>query len=900
MKTKKKIFGIIVAILALAIATFCFAGCFSDNTSESTKNDSVTSEQPSSSDLDSTDSASGDSETGDSETSDSETSDSETGDSGSSEQPVKKQFNVTAPAASDKYTFDGTDKAVEGETYTFVVQKAVGAHGTLTVTATMGGQNATVNATDDGYEIAAVNGDIVITVTYADKLVAVTRMLCAGVNFVGEEKATVGSDYKFKIEFEAGYTAGEGFAVKVNGVTVTADAEGFYVVKGVKAGFAIEVIGAKTITYGVTYVVDGVAADAIDKTSDEILYANEKYTINFTVSAKYSQSKDDVKVFYKIGDGAEQEVLLTDGAYVITNPKADITVIVKGLKINAYKVNFVVNGDVFYSLEKVDHGTAVTEEMLEEAAAELAAQGLYEVIGWGEIPSEITGYTCVEPKVSAKSVVSDRAYDDGACAGTTFKGGVIGNWSVADDVAAPEGFKTVQKMTSGFNDGDDGKKYLHGRFLHSDVTNYSMITFALKANGIFSCDTTVGGDAVKASYNDWVVYTLTNNGGIWHINVKCGDTVISDFNDSAARTALCDILWHGRAVGFNITAPDEGELAVYSTEVRGVLDADKLGGSVVVKKVITDATETTDTVIGFEKAYHYKPQGTPADGRVEAKVADTDVTAYNYLVFYVKVTGSWILFDGWDHYFASNGQWVKVEANKTGAQQWVVKFKGGKGEMTTVNNVTTLNQLLTFEMDTRDSSLDGATVEDCTPSEITITEIRGKKGSAPSAPQGEPISDNVYGSIEGGASIATVKTGETAPAGFENVYYYKSEPKAADGEVYVHGMFFSRTDITEYSTVSFAMKTNGKYQLNDPNRVSLGNDWIVFKLEQAQDGTWTLTLTNVEGKVVHSAEKLTGTNVFEILWHNLTTSYCPVNDEETGVSLKVWTTDVRGVLRTAE
>ena len=201
-------------------------------------------------------------------------------------------------------------------------------------------------------------------------------------------------------------------------------------------------------------------------------------------------------------------------------------------------------------------------------------------------------------------------------------------------------------------------------------------------------------------------------------------------------------------------------------------------------------------------------------------------------------------------------------------------------------------------MDTRDSSIEGATVTDCAPSEITITEIRGKKGTAPAEPQGTLISDNVYGNTND-ASIAVVKTSEVAPEGFANVYSYKGSPKTAD-MTFVHGMFFSRADITEYATVSFAMKTNCKYQLDNPNRVSLGNGWIIFKLDQAQDGTWTLTLTNEKGEVVHSAEKLTGTNIFEILWSNRTISYCPVNDEETGVSLKVWTTDVRGVLRTAE
>lgn len=878
MKNKKMFSGVIVAILSLVIAAFCFAGCSGGNASESTGNSTSTSEQQSDSDIGSS-SATGSSES--------------ESNPGASEQPVKKQFTVTAPATSDKYTFDGANKATEGEDYTFVVAKAAGAHGTLTVTATMGGQNATVETTDDGYKIAAVNGDIVITVTYEDKLVNVTKSLCTGVNFVGEEKATVGSDYKFKVGFEEGYTAADDFEVLVNGVVVTADAEGYYTVKAVKTGFVIEVKGAKVLTYNAIYTVEGVAADAIDKTSEEIAYANEKYTIAFTVSDKYSNSKEGVKVFVKFGDGEEREVLPVDGAYVIDNPKTDITVIVKGLKINTYKVNFVVNGDVFYCLDKVEHGTAVTEAMLKDAADELAAQGLYEVIGWSEHPSVITEYTYIIPKVAAKSVVSDRAYDDGTCPGTTALGAFMGNWSGVDDVAAPEGFKTVQKMTSGFN--DNGKKYLHGRFLHSDVTYYSVITFALKSNGIFSCDTTVGGDAIKASYNDWVVYTLTNNGGIWHINVKCGDSVISDFNDSVARTALCDILWHARAVGFNITAPDEGEFTVYSTEVRGVLDANKLG-KVVVQKAITDATETADTVLGFDKAYHYKAQGTPVAGTVNAPVADTDITAYNYLEFYVKVTGSWILFDGWSHYFESNGQWVKVEANKTAAQEWKVSFDG---KTTTRSNVTTLNQLLTFEMDTRDSLIEGSTLTDCVPSEITITEIRGKKGLAPAAPQGTLISDNVYGNTSD-ASIAVVKTSEVAPAGFVNVYSYKSAPKAANKEEFIHGMYFSRADITEYSTVSFAMKTNCKYQLDNPARVLLGDGWIIFKLDQAQDGTWTLTLTNEKGEVVHSADKLTGTNMFEILWSNRTTSYCPVNEEETGVSLKVWTTDVRGVLRTAE
>ena len=869
MKNKKMFSGFIVAILSLVIAAFCFAGCSGGNTSESTGNSTSTSEQPSSSDTGS-------------------------GDTDSSEQPVKKQFTVTAPATSDKYTFDGANKTTEGEDYTFVVAKATGAHGTLTVTATMGGQNATVETTDDGYKIAAVNGDIVITVTYEDKLVNVTKSLCTGVNFVGEEKATIGSDYKFKVGFEEGYTAADDFEVLVNGVAVTADAEGYYTVKSVKAGFVIEVKGAKVLTYNAIYTVEGVAADAIDKTKEEIAYANEKYTIAFTVSDKYSNSKEGVKVFVKVGDGEEREVLPVDGAYVIDNPKADITVIVKGLKINTYKVNFVVNGDVFYCLDKVEHGTAVTESMLKDAADELAAQGLYEVIGWGAVPATVTEYTYIEPKVTGKLVVDSYAWSGVGCPAG------LGTFTTCDETA-PEGFETVSKKDSDFPTREgfyDGKRFMNAQLSHIDVSAFSMVSFAVKSNGIFAVPTSMS-DEIQQGFEGWVVVTLTQNAGSWHINIKNGDTVIGDYNFTGSlgdySPSLCAFLWHCTSKGFTVIEPAEGNFVVYSTEVRGVIDADKVGES-VVRKVITDATETADTVLGFEKAYHYKAQGTPVAGTAKASVADADITAYNYLEFYVKVTGSWILFDGWSHYFEANGQWVKVEANKTAAQEWKVSF-GGK--TTTRSNVTTLNQLLTFEMDTRDSSIEGSPLTDCVPSEITITEIRGKKGLAPAAPQGTLISDNVYGNTSD-ASIAVVKISEVAPAGFVNVYSYKSAPKAANKEEFIHGMYFSRADITEYSTVSFAMKTNCKYQLDNPARVLLGNGWIIFKLDQAQDGTWTLTLTNEKGEVVHSADKLTGTNVFEILWSKRTTSYCPVNDEETGVSLKVWTTDVRGVFKAAE
>ena len=810
---------------------------------------------------------------------------------------VLKNYDVTPPADSDKYTFTGAANAVHGGDYEFTVDKAADAYGDIIVTATMDGKSTNVEQTDDGYKIADVKGNLVITVTYKDKVVNVTKQVCDGATIDGKDTATVGSEYSFAVIIGEGYVEGSDFEVLINGRAILADTDGRYRVTDFRSGFVIEVRGVKIRTFTATYVAEGVDASALDKSSDTFGYTANKYTVTFGVTDKYSHSADSVRVFVRIGDGVETEVVKTDGAYVIDNPKADITVIIKGLALNKYNVYFVFDGDVFYS-EEVTVDGEITAETLNAAKEIFEDEGLYKVFGWVELPDRVENDVVINPVVSPKKVIHGYAYDDKDCAGKTVNGGFDADWSATNEVEAPQGFDSVMKMTSGFN--NNGKNYMHGRYSHDDISMFSYITFAVKSNGVFDCDTSIAGNNVQKTTDKWVVYSFTKRGNIWHINVSCENEVYADFDDNAARTYMCDILWHGRTNGFTVRQSGDEALVIYSTEVRAVSDVNAITLDEVTQKIITAAEKTDDTApVGFMNVYRYVAPGVAAtpEQTINAPVADVDVSAYEYLEFYVKCTSSWTLFDGWSHYFKCDGTWTKVEVVKNSATQWTVSFVGEKGTdtiVTTDNAVIKLSDVLTFVMDRRDSTIEGSTIADCAPSQIYVTELRGRKPASSVEVKGTLIADSVYKSTSDNA-ISLVKDAQTTPDGFENVYAYKSSPKTSGNECFVHGLFFARDNISDYAEVYFAMKVNGVLQL-DGARKSLGDGWLTFRLTQNDDGTWNLAITDESGKTVHSAANLTGDSVWKILWSDRVHGYCPMMEID-GISLKVWVTEVRGTLK---
>ncbi len=102
-----------------------------------------------------------------------------------------------------------------------------------------------LSAGENKIEIVVTNKDgytnsYTLTVTKADHSVTIpTDESCI---FTGQEAIMDGADYTFKLEVDYRYEAGEDFAVKVNGETVTAE-DGVYTVKNVKTDLVITVEG---------------------------------------------------------------------------------------------------------------------------------------------------------------------------------------------------------------------------------------------------------------------------------------------------------------------------------------------------------------------------------------------------------------------------------------------------------------------------------------------------------------------------------------------------------------------------------------------------------------------------------------------------------------------------------
>ena len=146
-------------------------------------------------------------------------------------------------------TFSATKK-----TYTAMTTKD-----SVTVLATPRGENYTVtyngetsnviplSAGENKIEIVVTNKDgytssYTLTVTKADHTVTIPTDESYLVT--GKEAAMDGADYTFKVEVDYRYEAGEDFAVKVNGETVTGE-KGVYTVKNVSTDLVITVKGVK-------------------------------------------------------------------------------------------------------------------------------------------------------------------------------------------------------------------------------------------------------------------------------------------------------------------------------------------------------------------------------------------------------------------------------------------------------------------------------------------------------------------------------------------------------------------------------------------------------------------------------------------------------------------------------
>ena len=214
-----------------------------------------------------------------------------------------------------------------------------------------------------------------------------------------------------------------------------------------------------------------------------------------------------------------------------------------------------------------------------------------------------------------------------------------------------------------------------------------------------------------------------------------------------------------------------------------------------------------------------------------------DITGYSEIRYAVKTnyqfsTPSGISqINGWVYYTFiqnDNGTWnmtmtyTQKGEVKTDPKYNISLFKG--------DNVYTANSLQALSYNAWYLPY----VKNVDTSYVYFTELRGTM-----KPYGTIIDDKVFSA----KNIIAEAVNETAPDVFEKVWKTNNtlSESGGSGSKYLHGQFYSAEDITGYSEIRYAVKTN--YQFSTPSGISQINGWVYYTFIQNDNGTWNMTMT---------------------------------------------------------
>lgn len=476
---------------------------------------------------------------------------------------------------------------------------------------------------------------------------------------------------------------------------------------------------------------------------------------------------------------------------------------------------------------------------------------------------------------------------------------------VKSATAAPVGFENVYEKTSDFNTGSYSDGYLHGRMSHTPITNYSEVRFAIKSSAYFVIDKDGYNGSSKERFDGWLLFKLTKNpSGIWHINISHNGVVIRDFDDTAVRTDICSILWHGRAGGITPVGNENG-LTVYCTEIRAEYGDHVVSGEVVTETLYEDNKDGSkmQNVIaanakapyGFAKVWQCQVEGTDVHGKMfSGKV----LSAYKEVRFALKSNAGikYGTFDPWEiTNHGCEGVWTYVTLTQNDDATWNLVAKQNDKTICAVDKLSATADTGTYTANSLNALLYGGNfafyptvknVGDC----IYYTEVRGELPAKPII--GDIIDEKLYSN-----GIQTEETTEGIPSGYEKVWQYKG--MYDDG--FIHGQGYSAIPLTEYSSVNFAIKTTSTFDLNG-EKTDSSHAWLYFNLVQSDDKTWSVTVENRAGENIYSGSKFqaykgsapyTDYSLNAILFGCPSSGFMVKGDADT----MTYFTEVRGVLK---
>ncbi len=762
--------------------------------------------------------------------------------------PTMPETPTKAATAEYTYTFAGWYTAAEGgeKVEDFTVKGNATYYGRFT-------------ETKNRYEIKFVDGD--------GNQVGETQTVEYGTAATAPATATKAATDKYTYAFDGWYTAAEG-GEKVTDFTVKANAT-YY------AHFTSTVN-----KYDVKFMLDG---EQVGDTQN-IDYDTAPTMPEAPTKAATSEYTYTFDGWYNAAEGGEKVEDFT--------VKGNATYYGRFTAVkNKYTVKFIDgNGEeMTENAQTLDYGSEI------ELPAEPTAESGYYFVGWKTEGGKFWQESDVLEKNETLTATFEKYF------GAILEENVY-NGGVAQDASEVKrlGFVKVFDVSALVLTENEGKKiipYIHGgvKISATDISAYKSAKFAIKSENGFRLGT------AAVATKGWCIFTLTQNAeGNWDISVtnELGEVIGGAQN--VPGKSVKEITWQNRTSGteFNpMGTSKDTVLKVYSTELRVELVGEK-----IVDSSFVGATKT-DYVNGYESAYHHvetyeeSRKSTGGKKTVWAKINDVDVSEYKQIFFRLyAVRSSWILFNGWDTYF-DNGI-VDVKLSRINAVHWTVEVSGTGARSTKDPKVFTftragnnLKDLLKMEFDMRAVP----DYDDCVPSEVIISEIRGIKATEQTAFGGVKVDDCALG-VGHSDTIPFTESAEAVPAGFEKVFEANQSARITDQ--------ISHTIFTDCSAISFAIKTTGKLTVDiiryiETTTITEGG-WVYFyAFENADGNSWNIVIMyngnviadySLENKDIGSGAGVSAANLF---WHR------PGNgitiESNDGNAFTTYCTEIRGI-----
>ena len=422
--------------------------------------------------------------------------------------------------------------------------------------------------------------------------------------------------------------------------------------------------------------------------------------------------------------------------------------------------------------------------------------------------------------------------DYSACFGKEIEGSAFLDTTPETGVAAPAGYLKVNKRTN----------FRNGTYSVADLSVYKEVKFATFYTANYYCWEDW---SVCYKYTDgWVEWSFRNNGdGTWAF------TAVGGQNYYAATVSGSNL----EELAQNYYAGNEKE-NVLVTELRGELMTDvPFVGEIIVESAlkIVDDRKSVSGNFREQAPYGYKNIKYCETDYIEFHGKDfsaEDLSEFKAVRFAIK--GSGFLkagyFSPWS--ISSVGYenvWTYVTLTRSAEKTWNLVAEQFGRRVYEAEDLFALANNGVYSENSLNALLYGGnfgfypTVKNEGDS-IYFTELRGVY--LPKKIEGGVVDEKLINAN----GVTGEATTEEIPSGYEKVWQYKG----MYGDGFIHGQGYSAIPLTEYSSVNFAIKTTGTFNLNNEKSDS-SHAWLYFNLVQNDDKTWNITVENRTGSVVY-------------------------------------------------